>query len=83
MHDILLLADPSPDDNREATAVLAIRAAAVYRTHCLVSHGQMPPGRTALEALTQAAKEVVRGHPGATHILSNVHNHIHNPNNNH
>ena len=48
----------------------AIRIAAVYRTHCLVRYGAVPKDTAAVEALRQSARELVRGHPGASRVLS-------------
>ena len=40
----------------------ALRTAAAYRVHCLVRHGRVARGPAACEALSQAARDLVRGH---------------------
>ena len=46
----------------------AIRMAAAYKVHCMAAHWAVGVGVTAVEALRQALREVVRGHPGATRV---------------
>ena len=60
--DFLLL---TPRPRADAAGDLprrALRTAAAYRVHCLVRHGRVARGPAACEALSQAARDLVRGH---------------------
>ena len=51
----------------------AIRLKAAYDVHCLCRHGPLDSGPAAEEALWQACRETVRGHPRATAIYYAAH----------
>ena len=51
-----------------AAVIVALRAAAIYKVHCLCCHNALRRGSAATEALRQAMREAVRGHRGATKI---------------
>ena len=65
----LALDIPNAAADREGALKRAIRTAAVYRTHCLVRHGLVQRGAAAIEALPQSARELARGHPGASRMV--------------
>ena len=55
-----------------SAVVVAIRAAAIYKVHCLCCHDALRRGPAAAEALRQAMREAVRGHRGATKVYDEV-----------
>ena len=65
----LVLDVPSPCQDKVALTRRALLTAVVYRTHCLVRHGAVPPGAAAREALRQSLRELVRGHAAAERAL--------------
>ena len=69
LSDFLLLDLPNPDALSHLLVLKAIRTASVYRVHCAVLHSRVRRGTAAVEALPQAAQQLVRGHPGATRML--------------
>ena len=64
--DFLALEPPATRINGAVLVKKAVRMAAAYRTHILVTHGAVRPGAAAREALFQSLREVVRGHAGAS-----------------
>ena len=64
--DFLALDPPAVRANGPILIRKAIRIAAAYRAHVLVTHGRVRPGPAAREALRQSLREVVRGHTGAS-----------------
>ena len=67
--DFLLLDLSRPEAHPSASVLKAFRIASVYRVHCAVRHSCISPGLAAIEALPQAAQQLVRGHLGATRAL--------------
>ena len=51
-----------------SAVIVALRAAAIYKVHCLCCHDNLRRGPAAAEALRQAIREAVRGHRGAAKI---------------
>ena len=70
--DFLGLSHRRGDNPREAV-LRALRLAAVYKVHCLCRHGGTSRGPAALEAIRQAFRELVRGHPRAAQFYDAVH----------
>ena len=73
-----LALDPVPTGANAPQLVLkAVRVAAAYRAHTLVTHGQVRQGVAALEAFAQFTREAVRGHARAgrdlDHATAGVH----------
>ena len=60
-------------DGPAAAVRTAIRIKAAYDVHCLCRHGAIPRGPAAAEAMWQACREAVRGHPRATAIYDVAH----------
>ena len=56
-----------------SAVIVALRAAAIYKVHCLCRHSNLRRGAAAAEALRQAIREAVRGHGGASQIYDAVH----------
>ena len=60
--DFLLLTPRPRADAGGELPRRALRTAAAYRVHCLVRHGRVARGPAACEALSQVARDMVRGH---------------------
>ena len=58
----------------DAAVLTALRAAAVYKAHCLCPHGRLRRSPAAAEAMKQALREAVRGHRRAARVYDAAQN---------